>query len=70
MFAKDAKFYNDGDRVSNYATTLADFKSTFERNATSGLPRELVKESLEVYLLPDFGAMEIGSHRFIHAENS
>lgn len=69
VFAENVEFYNDGGGVSNYQTTIENFKRMFERNANTGLRRELVKGSLEVYPLPGFGAIEIGTHRFIHSEN-
>jgi hypothetical protein len=31
--------------------------------------RELVPGSLQVYPIKDFGAIEIGTHRFCHKEN-
>ena len=69
VFAENVEFYNDGGGVSNYATTMENFKVMFARNTNTGLRRELVKDSLEVYPLPDFGAIEMGTHRFIHREN-
>ena len=69
VFAENVEFYNDGGGVSDYRTTMENFKTMFERNANTGLRRELVKGSLEVYSVPDFGAIEVGAHRFIHTEN-
>lgn len=69
VFAEDVEFYNDGGGVSDYATTMKNFKGMFEWNAANGLRRELVSGSLEVYPMPGFGAIEVGEHRFIHMEN-
>lgn len=69
VFAEDVEFYNDGGGVSDYGTTMKNFKAMFERNAASGLRRELVNGTLEVYPMPGFGAIEVGEHRFIHKEN-
>ncbi len=69
LFAENLEFYNDGGGVSNYQTTIDNFKALFERNGATGLRRELVEGSLEVYPLPGFGAVEMGNHRFIHTEN-
>ena len=69
VFAENVEFYNDGGGLGDYQTTMNNFKTMFERNATTGLRRELVKESLEVYPMPGFGAVETGTHRFIHTEN-
>ena len=69
VFAENVEFYNDGGGVSDYRTTMDNFQAMFERNAGTGLRRELVPGSLEVYPVPDFGAIEVGTHRFIHTEN-
>ncbi|WP_343693525.1 nuclear transport factor 2 family protein [Chitinophaga sp.] len=69
VFATDVEFYNDGGGVTDYATTMKNFKAMFEWNKATGLRRELVSGSLEVYPMPGFGAIEVGEHRFIHKEN-
>lgn len=70
MFTDDVEFYDDGDAVhglSTYAQTKADFEKM--SLSVPDLRRELVKESLEVYPLKNYGAIEIGEHRFCHKEN-
>lgn len=69
VFAANVEFYNDGGGISDYQTTISNFKAMFARNKTSGLRRELVPGTLEVYPVPGFGAIELGTHRFIHTEN-
>ncbi len=69
VFAVNVEFYNDGGGVSDYQTTMTNFKAMFDRNLTSGLRRDLVNNSLEVYPVPGFGAIEIGTHTFTHVEN-
>lgn len=69
VFAPDVEFYNDGGGLSDYTTTISNFKAMFARNTQTGLRRELVAGSLEVYPVPGFGAIEIANHRFIHTEN-
>jgi len=69
VFATNVEFYNDGGGVSDYATTMKNFKEMFLRNKNTGLRRELLPETLEVYPVPGFGAIEIGTHRFFHTEN-
>lgn len=69
VFATDVEFYNDGGGLTDYKTTMDNFEAMFDRNKSSGLRRELVKGSLEVYPMPGFGAIEMASHRFIHTEN-
>ena len=47
--------------------TVTAFKTLFTK--TNGLKRELVKGSLEVYPIKDYGAIQEGKHRFCHPEN-
>ncbi len=37
--------------------------------STPDIRRELVPGSLEVYPIKDYGALELGQHRFCHQEN-
>jgi ketosteroid isomerase-like protein len=68
-FAKDVEFYNDNGTITNYDDTMKGFEAMFKQAKVTGLKRELVKSSLEVYPLKDFGAIEIGVHKFTHMEN-
>jgi hypothetical protein len=61
---EDVEFYHDkagkeGDKADVVQRTM----DTFCNNK---MVRELVPASLEVYPLPNFGAIEIGTHRFLH----
>ncbi len=67
MFTGDLEFYQDNDGMKNYQQCFGDFKSMF--TSASDIRRDLVKGSLEVYPIKDYGAIEIGSHRFCHKEN-
>lgn len=69
MFSEDLEFYHDKDGITDYAQTIENFRALFERNRDTGLRRDLVKGSLEVYPIPGFGAVEICLHRFCHQEN-
>ncbi|WP_295712167.1 nuclear transport factor 2 family protein [Mucilaginibacter sp.] len=69
LFAADVEFYNDGKGVTGYAATMAGFKGIFENKQAADLRRDLLPESLEVYPMPGFGAIEMGTHRFTHTEN-
>ncbi len=40
--------------------------SSIEKNLCGKVQRELVPGSMEVYPLKDYGAVEIGVHRFLH----
>ena len=66
-FAADLEFYHDKDGRLSYDQTMKGFRSLLGRN--DGLRRDLIKESLQVYPVPGYGAMEIGAHRFCHVEN-
>jgi ketosteroid isomerase-like protein len=66
-FTEDLEFYHDTGGVENYRQNAEGFKKMFA--SMPDMRRDLVKESLEVYPIKDFGAMEIGQHRFCHKEN-
>jgi len=66
FFAPDLEFYQDNEGLENYAQTMKDFQAMF--NQPSRIRRELVPGSLEVYPIKNYGAIEVGSHRFCHEE--
>jgi ketosteroid isomerase-like protein len=66
FFARDLEFYQDNEGVENYAQTRADFAHMFAQPAR--IRRELVPGSLEVFPIKNYGAMEVGRHRFCHVE--
>jgi len=67
LFTDDLEFYDDGSGLKNYSGTKEDFVKVFKD--VPDLRRELLKETLEVYPLPGYGAIETGEHRFCHQEN-
>jgi ketosteroid isomerase-like protein len=67
LFAEDLEFYHDKGGLDSYKQTIEKIKNLFEQN--NGMRRELVQGSLEVYPIRDYGAIEIGTHAFIHLEN-
>jgi len=67
LFTGDLEFYDDGSGLKNYSGTKDDFVKVF--HDVPDLHRELLKETLEVYPVPGYGAIEIGEHRFCHQEN-
>jgi Domain of unknown function (DUF4440) len=67
LFTEDLEFYHDLGGLTNYTQNMEAFKNTAEKN--NDLKRELIAGSLEVYPVKDFGAMQIGEHRFCHTEN-
>lgn len=68
IYADSIEFYHDG---SGLETSKKDLLAAIRKNICGKVTRVLVKGSIEVYGIPDFGAVEIGLHRFInHAENN
>ena len=66
MFTDDLEFYQDNDGLKNYEECSGDFKKMFAR--TPDIRRDLVPGSLKVYPIKNYGAIEIGAHRFCHQE--
>ena len=67
MFTKDLEWFQDNGGLIPYKTVFENFGNTFKNE--NKLSRVLVKESLEVHPLKDYGAIETGSHQFRHFEN-
>lgn len=67
LFTDDLEFYDDGSGVKDYSATKNDFVKVFRD--VPDLHRELLRDTLEVYPLPGYGAIETGEHRFCHQEN-
>lgn len=66
-FTTDLEFYHDRGGLENYDQTSQGFERMFALN--NGIRRELEPGSLEVYPINNYGAIEIGSHKFCHIEN-
>lgn len=67
LFAEDLEFYHDMGGFSDYSKNLEASQKLFENNKT--LKRELIRESLKVYPIKDYGALQIGEHKFCHIDN-
>ena len=67
MFTDDVEFYHDKGGLTNYQQTREGFTRMFGNSPD--IRRELIPGSLQVYPIKDFGAIEIGTHRFCHKEN-
>lgn len=67
FFTRDLEFYQDNEGVANYAQTIRDFGQMFSQPAP--IRRDLVPGTMEVYPIKNYGAMEVGRHRFCHMEN-
>jgi len=67
MFTDDMEFYHDKGGLTNREQTREGFAKMFGNSPD--IRRELIPGSLQVYPIKDFGAIEIGTHRFCHKEN-
>jgi hypothetical protein len=66
LISENLEFYHDLGGVTNYIQNVDAFKKTFETDRR--VRRELVKSTLEVYSIKDYGAVETGIHRFYVTE--
>ncbi|TRX34871.1 nuclear transport factor 2 family protein [Flavobacterium sp. ZT3R18] len=67
LFTEDLEWYQDNGGLINYETVFSNFENMFKNE--NKLTRQLVKGSLEVHPIKDFGAIEIAIHQFRHMEN-
>ena len=67
LFTEDLEWYQDNGGLIPYKTVFENFENTFKKEFK--LTRQLVKGSLEVHPIKDYGAIEIGVHQFRHIEN-
>ena len=67
LFTTDLEFYHDKGGLTDYTFSIESLKRTTASN--TDLKRELIPGSLEVYPIKEYGAVQIGSHRFCHTEN-
>ena len=65
LFADNLEFFHDKGGLTNYEENMKNFEKAFAKN--NGLRRTL--ESMEVYPVPGYGAIQTGTHRFCHEEN-
>ncbi len=66
-FAPELEFYHDTGGLLDHAQVKAGFTGVFANNPD--IRRELVPGTLEVYPVKDYGAIQVGAHRFCHTEN-
>jgi uncharacterized protein DUF4440 len=67
-FDKGLEFFHDKGGLQSFEQVISGTRSVFEQN--KDLRRELVPGSLEVHPIHDYGAIEIGAHKFCHTENA
>jgi len=66
LFTNDLEFYHDAGGLTNYNQNLESIR--YRCSGTTKVRRELVPGSLEVYPIKNYGAIEIGAHRFYYTE--
>lgn len=67
FFSDDIEVFQDNIGVRDYNETIDAFQLLFQKEYV--LTRTLVKNSMEVYPIKDFGAIQTGKHTFCHTEN-
>ena len=65
-FSDDLEFYHDLGGLQRRDEVASAFAQVLSRN--DGMRRELVAGSLAVHPIGNYGAMELGEHRFCHRE--
>lgn len=68
FFSPELEVFQDNTGLRRYDETIGAFTELFAKDYT--LTRTLVKNSLEVYPIKGFGAIETGRHTFCHTENN
>lgn len=66
-FDSTLEFYHDHSGLTDYKQNMIIFQENFAKGGD--LTRTLLKETMEVYPVPGFGAVQIARHRFCHTEN-
>src|SRR5687768_3394106 len=67
LFTEDLEWFQDNEGLLSAKTVFENFESLFKKEFK--LTRTLVKESLEVHPIKNYGAIETGRHTFRHMEN-
>jgi Domain of unknown function (DUF4440) len=71
MFTQDVEFYHDKTGFQSGAAVHANTKRLTESCPRDrGVTRELVAGTLQVFPIKDFGAVQMGEHRFIERGSS
>ena len=62
FFTKDLEFYHDKGGLTDYEENMRSIRIRCEQDFV--VRRELVRESMEVFPIKSYGAIQIGSHKF------
>ena len=66
LFTEDLEFYHDRGGLTDYGQSIDAFEQVFGRSAR--MRRELVEGTMEVFPIPGYGALAVGTHRFYMTE--
>jgi ketosteroid isomerase-like protein len=66
LFSPDLEFYHDAGGLQSFDVVKSGFGGLFSQD--NGSRRELVAGTLRVFPIGDYGALELGRHRFCHDE--
>jgi ketosteroid isomerase-like protein len=66
-FAPDVEFFQDTEGLAGFQDIQSSLTNVLADN--KDIRRDLVAEGVEVYPIKDYGAIQIGRHRFCHTEN-
>ena len=66
LFTRDLEFYHDAGGLTGYDENLKSIR--YRCSSKAKVRRELVDGSLEVYPIANYGAIEIGKHKFYYTE--
>ena len=61
LISEDVEFYHDRGGLS---TSKPDLITALKNNVCGKVKRELLSGSIEVYPIPNYGAVQMGAHRF------
>jgi ketosteroid isomerase-like protein len=67
LFTENLEWFQDNGGLISYTKVFENFGKMFVQE--NKLTRTLVAGSLEVHPIKDYGAIEIGAHKFKHYEN-
>lgn len=67
LFTEDLEWFQDNEGLIPVKTVFENVETNFKKEFK--LTRQLVKGSLEVHPIKNYGAIEIGTHQFRHIEN-
>ena len=65
LISNDIEFYHDRGGLS---TSKKDLVRSIQNNICGKVTREVLKGSIEVYPIPNYGAVEMGAHRFYNIQ--